>query len=76
MTDRCHVIDAMIDAAFDAMHREARRHGATVDEVGSAGMTIALNTVVVLARLGADRRALRAAVERLLVECGDDRVVN
>ena len=73
---REYVVRALVDAALNGMQGEAKRQLASVDEVGSASMTIALRTVVALKNCGCDLTRLRAAVERQLVECADDRVSN
>ena len=69
------VVNQLVDAAFDAMQLTARAQDANVPEVGSAGLTMALRTIRVLKHLGGDVATIRAAVERLLLEC-DDRTVN
>ena len=75
-TTREPVVYALMDAALAAIKVEAKRQHATVDEVGSASMTLALHTITVLKNLGGDSAQLRVAVTRLLLECSDDRVSN
>ena len=69
---RQDVVNALVAAAFDAMEVSVRRVHATASEVGSAGLTIALRTIVTMKNLGCDARQLRKAVERLLLECIDE----
>ena len=70
------IVRALAAAAFTALEVEAQRVSASAPEVGSAAMTIALHTILVMRHLGADVYQLRAAVERLLLECIDDRAHN
>lgn len=73
MSVREPVVDALSDAASAALLEACRATNASGSELVSAVLTLTLQTMLSAKALGADGRVFREGVERLLMECCDDR---
>ena len=76
MAIRTSVIEKLIEAGFDAMQEVSRDEEASDSEVYSAVMTMALRSIQGCKAAGSDPRRLRAAVERMLLECADPTIMH
>lgn len=68
---RAEKVQELVAAAMDGMTPGAADSSA--DEVTSACLTIALRGLKAAKSMGAEMQGMRAAVERLLLECTDER---